>query len=388
MEIRQPNHQDLEAVKRLWSSCFEKEEEPFFQWFFSNRYRAENALGAFDDDRLLSALHIAPYTVRLRGSDMSAGYLMGVGTFAKYRQRGCMTALLTAALSEMRRRGEWVSILLPRLPSIYLRHGWEICYYTFRYSLSPRSLAAGSGVDGWRPVQSGATDIAQLDSIYCQYMQSYHGYVRRNPGNWQDLVTENYSEGGQIYLLELSEMPAGYVMFAAAGDRLFVKEMAYTSGQAKNLILEFIGRQANGCAGVDWHLPIGDPSYLEFADERSGITLYPFTSGRIVDVMQALSQYKAPTDLQGSVAIGITDTMAPWNQGVFSLAMEGSSLKVTQGAAPDVEMTIGNFSQLFFGGVDAAALVSNGRVTVNNPAGFFLLQQLFPRQNNVIFENF
>lgn len=374
-------------MKRLWSSCFEKEEEPFFQWFFSNRYRAENALGAFDKGQLLSALHIAPYTVRLRGSDMSAGYLMGVGTFARYRQRGCMTALLTAALAEMRRRGEWVSILLPRRPSIYIRHGWEICYHTFKYNLPPQSLATGDGADSWRPVQPG-TDVERLDRVYCQYMQSYHGYVKRNPGNWHDLITENYGEGGQICLLELGEMPAGYVMFAAAGNRFLVKEIAYTSGQARNLILEFIGRQAGGSTGVEWHLPVDDPSYLEFADERSGITLYPFTSGRIVDVRQALSQYRAPADLRGSISIGITDAMAPWNHGVFSLAMEGSTLKVTQGAAPDVEMTIGNFSQLFFGGVDAAALAANGRVTVNDPAGFSLLQQLFPRQNNVIFENF
>lgn len=387
MEIRQPKPQEIDAVKQLWSSCFEKEEEPFFQWFFSNRYRAENALGAFDVGQLFSALHITSYTVRLRGSNMSAGYLMGVGTFAKYRQRGCMTSLLAAALAEMRRRGEWISILLPRIPSIYMRHGWEICYYTFKYSLPAQSLAPSDEVNGWRQIQLGE-DIQPLDRIYCQYMQSYHGYVRRNQGNWQELITENNGEGGQFYLLELEEMPAGYIMLVKVGGRLLVKEMAYINGQARKLILGFIKRQAGGCAGIDWHLPIGDPSYLEFADERSGITLYPYTSGRIVDVMQALSQYRAPTDLQGTVTVGITDVMAPWNNGVFSLVVEGTSLIVTHGEEPDVEMTIGSFSQLFFGSVDAAALVSNGRVTVNRPAGFSLLQQLFPRQDNVIFENF
>jgi len=303
LEIRQPNPQDLEAVKRLWSSCFEKEEEPFFQWFFSNRYRAENALGAFDDGRLLAALHIAPYTVRLRGSDMSAGYLMGVGTFARYRQRGCMTALLTAVLAEMRRRGEWISILLPRLPSIYTRHGWEICYHTFKYSLQTKDLKTAEKVNGWRQAQFPG-DMLLLDSIYRQYMQPYHAYVLRDIENWQGLLTENHGEGGQVYLLEICGVAYGYVICIFSGDILLIKEMAYISGEAREQVLSFIGLQAHSASKVEWNLPMGDPAYLHFTDERSGIILYPFTSGRIVDVVQALSLYKPPV---GMIYIGFTE---------------------------------------------------------------------------------
>lgn len=388
MEIRQPQARDLAAVKRLWSCCFEKEEEPFFQWFFANRYRAENALGVFEKGELLSALHIAPYTLQLRGASMQAGYLMGVGTFPEFRQQGCMTALLTATLTEMRRQGQWISALLPRRPSIYTRHGWEICYHTLKYSIPAYALPTGGEVPpGWRQVQS-TDDVFLLDSIYRQYMQPYHGYVIRSEGNWQDLIIENQGEGGQLFLLEINGTAVGYVMFAAHRDKLFIKEMAYASGAARDLIFAFIGCQAGKTARVDWQLPLDDPSYLNFTDERSGITLYPFTSGRIVDVAQALTQYKPVAASSGTVTVGITDPLAPWNQGVFRLTEQSGLLSVTPGETPDVEMNIGCFSQLFFGSADVDALASIGRIVIHNADRLSLLRQLFPHEKNVIYENF
>lgn len=387
MEIRQAQAEDLTAVKRLWSCCFEKEEEPFFQWFFANRYRSENALGVFENGQLLAALHIAPYTLQLRGNSMASGYLMGVGTFPQFRQQGRMTVLLAAALAEMRRQKQWVSALLPRRPSIYIRHGWEICYYTLKYSMPLHALPTGNEQPGWRQANFD-DDVLLLDGIYRQYMQAYHGYVVRSEGNWRDLLTENQREGGWLFLLEVNGTAAGYVMFALVEDKLFIKEMAYVSGAVRELIFAFIARQAGKAALVEWQLPPGDPAYLNFTDERSGITLYPFTSGRIVDVEQALAQYKPADAVNRTVTVGITDTLAPWNQGIFKLSAQSGSLSVSRGEKPDVEMNIGCFSQLFFGSADAAALASVGRIAVHKADGISLLQKLFPPEKNVICENF
>ena len=394
MDIRKPGAQDLAEVQRLWAACFETEEEPFFQWFFSRKYVAERALGIFDGESLLSALHINPYTLKLRGMDVPSGYLLGVATHAEYRQQGHMTELLRATLVEMRRRQQPVSMLLPRRPGIYTKHGWEICYHTFRYYMPVPALLRFESECGGEWLQAGAGgDISGFDTVYRRYMENYHGYVVRSMAHWRDLIAENEDEGGQSYVLAKDGRVIAYAIFITIGEKLLVKELAYDNWQARNSLFRFLGGQADGCEAVEWQLPTGDPSWLEFADERTNIALYPFSSGRIVDVTQALALYQPPTELAGTIVIAVTDPLSDWNNGVFSLTAENGRIAVgrsedSPAETADAAMTIGTLSQLFFGAVDASTLAAAGRMELRQPAVLAFLQTLFPRRENAFYEYF
>lgn len=70
MEFRLASAGDLPQVMGLWDYCFEKKEDPFFQWYFREYCLQHNkVVGGFDEEgRLRNMLHLNPYQVLLRGA--------------------------------------------------------------------------------------------------------------------------------------------------------------------------------------------------------------------------------------------------------------------------------------------------------------------------------
>ena len=63
---------ELPQVMRLWDYCFEKEEEPFYRWYFEEYCLQHNLiLGGFseEDGHLQNMLHLNPYSILLRGQE-------------------------------------------------------------------------------------------------------------------------------------------------------------------------------------------------------------------------------------------------------------------------------------------------------------------------------
>ena len=63
---------ELPQVMALWDYCFEKEDDPFFQWYFREYCIRHNLiLGGFseEDGHLQNMLHMNPYSILLRGQE-------------------------------------------------------------------------------------------------------------------------------------------------------------------------------------------------------------------------------------------------------------------------------------------------------------------------------
>jgi predicted acetyltransferase len=383
LKLRLLTEGDSAAAKNLWSNCFETEKEPFFQWFFGRRYQPENALGAFGGAGLLGALHIMPYTLFLRGSAVPSGYLMGVGTYPEYRGRGIMASLLREALLVMRQRGQWMSFLVPRRPSLYIRHGWDICCYHYKYSM-PAGLLRPRDVkyEAVAIQDYGKDEFDELDSVYQAYTQDKHGYVLRSGDDWRNILSENKSENGEAYLIRMNDNPVAYVLYLSTPDKLLVKEMAYISAPARDALLSFIAGKPSSATRTEWQLPVSDLTYLQFADNKEGICLYPFIAGRIVDLVQVVERLSFPQNVAGSVRMRIKDGLAPWNDGCFTLDVREGSGRISQAGDPQVELTIGSFTQLVFGMVDIEDLIASGAVKLTDPEAVTPMALFWPGTAN------
>ena len=66
MEFRRITETDRAQVEELWDYCFEKREEPFFQYYFQHYCFEQNVVwGAFEEGKLQSMLHLSAYTLAL-----------------------------------------------------------------------------------------------------------------------------------------------------------------------------------------------------------------------------------------------------------------------------------------------------------------------------------
>ena len=80
MDFRIINDETLPKIMELWDYCFEKNDTPFFKWYFNEYCLKENmVLGGFDEKsgKLMNMLHLNPYTINLRGRYLKLPYIVG-----------------------------------------------------------------------------------------------------------------------------------------------------------------------------------------------------------------------------------------------------------------------------------------------------------------------
>ena len=146
MDFRIINDETLPKIMELWDYCFEKNDTPFFKWYFNEYCLKENmVLGGFDEKsgNLMNMLHLNPYTINLRGRDLKLPYIVGVATVPEYRGRHLFAPLLETAFSVLRAQGQAFVLLMPISAGIYRPYQFDYCYYRHRYEMPLAALPKG-----------------------------------------------------------------------------------------------------------------------------------------------------------------------------------------------------------------------------------------------------
>lgn len=386
MEFRLAGPQD-EDVRWLWDYCFEKKEHPFFQWYFSRFCREGNILAGYADGRLAACLHLNPVEVFLRGKVLPSSYIVGLGVAPEARSGGAGT-LLAGALAEMRRRQHWVSIIMPARAGLYYPYQWELCYHQLHYSLAMEELAAiGAKWGTFRRLES-PRDVGDLTGVYRRFVAGKHGYTLRSDAYWRQIIEEQGTAGGYIYMLEDAGKAEGYIFYKLHEDRLLVREMAYTSRQALLSLVRFMYQHRSQAGRAEWNAPADDWLHFLLPNPRQQVYLEPFMSARIVDAAQALAAVDYPAAVDTDVALEIEDRLAPWNNRLLTLTVGGGRGRVSEPAvrpAKVIHCQIGALTQLLFGRLNAAELATMGRLQAE-AGDLAVLDRLFPRCSNYVNE--
>ena len=99
---------ELPQVMALWDYCFEKEGDPFYQWYFREYCLRHNlVLGGFseEDGHLQNMLHLNPCSILLRGQEECVPYIVGVATDPADRGHNLTKTLLQSAFRLLRKKG-------------------------------------------------------------------------------------------------------------------------------------------------------------------------------------------------------------------------------------------------------------------------------------------
>lgn len=121
IEFRPPRPGDEAPLRELFTEAFG--DEAFTKLFFDRGYDPNRCLAAFDGP-LLAALHW--FDCALEGR--KAAYIYGIAAFQRCRGRGIGSALIRAALTELKNRGYEAILLVPAeegLFSYYERFGFR-----------------------------------------------------------------------------------------------------------------------------------------------------------------------------------------------------------------------------------------------------------------------
>lgn len=118
--------------RELYRSVFSEDTEKFVDYYYEYKTRDNEILVLEEDGKLVSMLHLNPYTMIVNGYELKSNYIVAVATDKDYRHRGYMRMLLEKALRDMSARRIPFTFLMPVSERIYAPFDFVwICPYTF-----------------------------------------------------------------------------------------------------------------------------------------------------------------------------------------------------------------------------------------------------------------
>jgi len=403
MQIRYLEEKDLAQAMDLWDYCFEKKDDPFFQWYFESYCLKENRiLGGFEENsgRLLTMLHLNPYRLLLNGSAESVPYIVGVATAPDARGHHLAADLIREAFSRLKAEGTAFAVLMPINAGIYLPCGFAFTYMRRIYDMPLKDLAqAGKKESGlWvRCVEDLEPEI--FAATYEKLALRYNGLPKRDKKDWEKLLEVHRREKIRAATVRSESGTLAYMLYSLEKKGTFeVQELAAPDPRGKRSLLAFAASHLSEAERFLWSAPPDDLTFLDFKDASLSGQAIPFMMARCVNVKKALEDFFAAP--QGATkgatgpfkfSIEVKDPF--FVEGAARLLVEKDADKAArvsdfEGRA-DYRMDTGTFTQLVFGFLGADALIRESRLVRAKDAPYGAdLAQIFVRKETFINEYF
>ena len=353
----------------------QKEESPsIMQWWISE-----------EGDDFCGCLAVYAFNVRFDGHLVGMGGIGGVATLPQHRRRGAIRACMNASLADMRRRGDVFSVLYPFSRAYYRQFGYEDGAAVSRWTLPFSALRlpdAGGSIEMLLP----GSDLSCLEQLYQTCAKNWNLSVEKagmahflSKTNWMKEKRylyiwrdENGVPGGMMLFTKQNRVMDCVCEFGKTNQMLFrdARALAALLNFAKTFAADYDSIRFDAPQGVRVQSLISEGNDAECACHLQGMA-------RLVNVPKALGMCR--TFGEGSVVIAVEDRILSENAGAWKVtfAPGGNQVEKTD-ETPDIEMPVGELTQLLLGVCCADDIPMMPRVKVNNPDA--PLAQIFLRK--------
>ncbi|MFC6091144.1 GNAT family N-acetyltransferase [Saccharothrix lopnurensis] len=346
MPIRELTPDDLEPLGRLHRVAFGRSDPV-------EARPGTRGLAAELDGRLAGALAISDFHQFWGGSTVPAGGIGGVAVDPWARGRGVASALLDAALRDMRDRGQALSVLYATVPALYRSRGWERSGVFERLDFPLDRIPAGARADT-RPAVEG--DLAALHACYCDLASTVNGML--------DRAAPAFRAADVLERAVVSVVPGhdgevrGYLTAERDAEGLRVHDLVARDAATQLGLLA----QLRSWAGVLERVAVRvtDPATTGLLTDQA-IRFTTTASAwllRVVDLPAAVAArgWPAAEGLTTTVDLEVVDEHAPWHAGRRRLVVEDGRVRVEAGGGGDVRLHARALGPWFSGMQDSSAL--------------------------------
>ena len=394
MNIKIVTEAELPRVMALWDYCFEKQEDPFFQWYFREYCLQHNlVLGGFseEDGHLQNMLHLNPYGILLRGQEERVPYIVGVATDPADRGHNLTKALLQSAFRLLRKKDCAFALLMPAYAGIYRKYDFAFCYRRHVYEMPLEKLSVPAAAGNLQVRHYGSYDSALFEDVYAALADGYNGLPIRTDFQWRKLLAVHQLEKVQAAVIYHGSEPRGYMFYLITEDKtFFIQELVALTPDAKRALLHYAAGHRSAADKLYWEAMEDNLTYLDFPDADRAGRVKPFMMARCFDAVRALSRYEVPEDCpNGQVTLLLQDDLLEENNSLVTLTVDDGSLYLEKGTDnADAVVSMGAFTQLYFGAYTFTQLVEAGQIRMRTytPELLSFLDGLFPKCINYINE--
>lgn len=268
--IRLAEKKDIPELKALWQEVFQ-EEKAYLDAFFIKLFKEENALIYEEDDQIVAALHMIPYTMMTDGVEHRLLYLYAIGTMPGYRGRGYAGAITREALRIAEDRGYSGAFLVPAEESLFRWYegmGFETVFQKTQMRMDAEELLLleyGETEGTWTARQTSNRE--ELWDLYRESPFYQDNWVQLTREQNDFFLDELFRSGGDAWILE-QEDEKYYALLNREEESLTVYETTIHREEL-TFFLDLV-KEDRGNRSLVLHQPIG------FKPEESRMISVPF----------------------------------------------------------------------------------------------------------------
>ncbi|MDD6870886.1 GNAT family N-acetyltransferase [Allisonella histaminiformans] len=388
MQFRRATEADRKSIEALWAYCFEKPDEPFFQWYFSRVCQMDDVVVAEENQHIAADLHLRPYTLNLRGNSMPVDYMVGVATHPAARGRGIASKLLKNAFRISRSRGKSAVILMPSDASFYMPLGCSFYVQQWERSAAPEWLARIGEKPEKAMTVSSPDEWHILASVYEEFTERRNGFTQRDEKTWRTFIEGQLNEG-YIAVTGDETGPTGYLCYGIDGRRLIANEMAYASDRGRRGLYAFMAGHRGSIDRCTWYEPLDDCSFYYWPNGAEHTYIenrtFPFMMARITDPVGVIDGLPCEKQIHGEYSFQLVDPVLSENNGIYMVRAEDGEIHALQDdifyklrlhiedtsgidlgnhiPEPSFCMNVNTLAELVFGTSDFDELIKRNQIT-------------------------
>ncbi len=401
-EIREGREEERESVVELLTKVF-RPIESFREWWidgwrkFWNRPQFENwAFVATHKGRVVANLSFFKNDNLncIRGNPVCFGAVWAVGTELEHRRQGLLRALFQKAFPMMNKHGMVLSILDPSpyqgAQIAYEKCGYAVAECRVKHDFPPGALRTVEGnpditVRKLKNAEEHRT-VADLEFGMSRYGSRVF--------TWSNAF-EQAIKDRQLFLFERGSEAvacANCSIIRTDEDSTLQVAMTYfTSYEVLPSTIGLISQLSANVANVEWicepQIPVRDFVQNVHRCKTQSIGTMML---RIVNFEGYCKSIQVSDLAEGRLVLKLTDSLCPWNEGIYELNARERKLEVNRGNyEKEIEVTLTPFqlSKVIGGLIPSSKLQELGIITCS-PETARMLEAIFPRDSFLSYVRF
>ncbi len=329
VELRKLEHHEYEKSRELWEKIFVDDTKEFLDYYYARKTENNEIYGIFEDEKLVSMIHLNPYDVCVNDKTFPLHYIVAVATDADYRKRGLMGQLLKKTMRIMHDRKEPFTFLMPAAEAIYHPYDFRFVYTRKQGKIYGENTEAEVEI-----LPAAEKDCGKLAVFAKERLKEYQVFSNRTSDYYRTMIAEQNSCNGDVMMIQKQGELVGMFCYAK-GDSYEIREPLFLEEQdflKAVYLLTKSEMEAVKCT-------------------EYGMDKKPIVMARILHLETFLKSLKLDKDVD--LRISLEDKFIEENNGVFHVVgnkKEGITLveKIEDSHSESKPIPIGDFTKAVF----------------------------------------